>query len=136
LIDSGLDEIRCSIDGADPKTYAQIRGAPLLHKIVKNLTEFMRIQKEMGARTPRASIWMTGMKENIGELPALLRLAAQMGVPELYVQRMVYTTDTPEPPGMMDAGHGLFDDYNVEIERIIAQSEVLAADLGITFRAS
>jgi MoaA/NifB/PqqE/SkfB family radical SAM enzyme len=137
LIESGLDELRCSIDGADPKTYAQIRGAPFLHKIVKNLTEFMRIQKEMGASTPRASIWMTGMKENISELPALLRLAAQMGVPEVYVQRMVYTVDSSEPlPGMMDDGHSLFDDYNREIERIIAEAEALAAELGITFKAS
>ena len=137
LIDSGLDELRCSIDGADPKTYAAIRGAPLLHKIVKNLTEFIRIQREMGAASPRASIWMTGMKENIGELPALLRLAAKMGVPEVYVQRMVYTADTQQAaPGMMDAGHSLFDDFNDEIERVIAVSETLAVQLGITFKAS
>jgi MoaA/NifB/PqqE/SkfB family radical SAM enzyme len=137
LIDSGLDEMRCSIDGADPKTYAQIRGAPLLHKIVRNLAEFSRIQKEIEATTPRASIWMTGMKENIGELPALLRLAAQIGVPEVYVQRMVYTADSPEmPPGMMDSGHSLFDDFNDEIERIIIESEVLAAELGLIFKAS
>src|SRR5258707_2124845 len=69
LIDSVLDELRCSIDGADPKTYAAIRGAPLLHKIVKNLTQFVRIQRELDVATPRASIWMTGMKENIAELP-------------------------------------------------------------------
>src|SRR6266849_2201689 len=56
LIESGLDEIRCSIDGADPKTYAQIRGAPLLHKIVKNLIDFVRVQKEMSMTTPRPSI--------------------------------------------------------------------------------
>jgi len=137
LIDSGLDELRCSIDGADPKTYAQIRGAPLLHKIVKNLTAFIRLQHELGVTTPRASIWMTGMKENIGELPALLRLASQMGVPEVYVQRMVYTVDTAaSPPGMMDDGHSLFDDYNQEIERIIAEAEQLAQKLGITFKAS
>src|SRR5258708_566481 len=137
LIESGLDELRCSIDGADPKTYAQIRGAPLLHKIIKSLTAFMRIHKEMAASTPRASVWMTGMKENIAELPALLRLAAQMGVPEVYVQRMVYTVDTLEaPPGMLDHDHGLFDDYNAEVERIIAEAEGLAAELGITFKAS
>jgi MoaA/NifB/PqqE/SkfB family radical SAM enzyme len=137
LIESGLDELRCSIDGADPKTYALIRGAPLLHKIVKNLSEFVRVQREMGGATPRASIWMTGMKENIAELPALLRLAARIGVPEVYVQRLVYTSDTQEqPPGMMDAGHGLFDDFNAKIERIIAECEALAAELGITFKAS
>ena len=137
LIDSGLDEMRCSIDGANPKTYATIRGAPLLHKIVRNLTEFIRIQKEVGAVTPRASIWMTGMKENISELPALLRLASQMGVAEVYVQRMVYTADAKAaPPGMLDQGHSLFDDFNAEIERVIAESETLAAQLGITFKAS
>jgi radical SAM protein with 4Fe4S-binding SPASM domain len=137
LIESGLDEIRCSIDGADPKTYAQIRGAPLLHKIIKNLTEFVRLQKEMNATKPRPSIWMTGMKENIHELPELLLIAARMGVPEVYVQRMVYTLDAEAPaPGMMDAGHGLFDDFNAEIERVIAASETLATELGITFKAS
>jgi radical SAM protein with 4Fe4S-binding SPASM domain len=137
LIESGLDEMRCSIDGANPRTYAQIRGAPLLHKIVRNLTEFVRIQKEMGAGLPVVSIWMTGMKENIAELPDLLRLAAQIGVPEVYVQRMVYTADTNvPPPGMMDAGHSLFDDFDAEIDRIITQSESLAAELGLLFRAS
>ncbi len=137
LIESGLDELRCSIDGADPKTYALIRGAPLLHKIITNLTQFMRIQRETGATTPRASIWMTGMKENIAELPDLLRLAARIGIPEVYVQRMVYTTDGAEtPPGMMDSGHGLFDDYNHEVERIIALAESLAAELGLAFKAS
>ncbi|MHB8629615.1 MAG: radical SAM protein [Aggregatilineales bacterium] len=136
LIESGLDELRCSIDGADPRTYAAIRGAPLLHKIVKNLTEFMRLQTELKASSPRVSIWMTGMKENIGELPALLKLAAQMGVPEVYVQRMVYTLDVATPPGMMDSGHALFDDYNTQIERVIAEAEQLAAQLGIAFKAS
>jgi MoaA/NifB/PqqE/SkfB family radical SAM enzyme len=137
LIESGLDELRCSIDGADPRTYATIRGAPLLHKIVKNLTGFVRIQKAMDAATPRASIWMTGMKENIHELPALLRLAAQIGVPEVYVQRMVYVVDGYDPaPGMLDAGHGLFDDFNAAIERVIVEAEALAAQLGITFKAS
>ena len=29
LIEAGLDELRVSIDGANPRTYAVIRGAPL-----------------------------------------------------------------------------------------------------------
>lgn len=137
LIESGLDEMRCSIDGANPRTYAAIRGAPLLHKIVRNLTEFVGMQKALNATTPRASIWMTGMKENIGELPALLRLASQMGIEEVYVQRMVYTADAKSlPEGMLDAGHSLFDDFNAEIEQVITESETLAAQLGILFKAS
>src|SRR5258708_14483130 len=136
LIESGLDEMRCSIDGADPKTYATIRGAPLLHKIVKNLTEFTHVQHEMGAATPRASIWMTGMKENIAELPDLLRLAAKIGVPELYVQRMVYTTDTQDaPPGMMDAGHGLFDVFITELSPVLATPDPPPSQQRLPFSA-
>ncbi len=136
LIGSGLDELRCSVDGADPKTYALIRGAPLLHKIVSNLTGFMQIQREIGASTPRASLWMTGMRENVGELPDLLRLAAKMGVPEVYLQRMVYYYETPTAPGMMNTGHGLFDDFDEQVERLIVECEVLAKELGILFKAS
>jgi radical SAM protein with 4Fe4S-binding SPASM domain len=136
LLETGLDELRCSIDGADPKTYATIRGAPLLHKIVKNLSAFMRLQKDSAQVLPRVSIWMTGMKENIGELPALLSMAAQMGVPEVYLQRMVYYNDAEQAPGMLDDEHGLFVHFDDEIDALIERCETLARDLGITFQSS
>ena len=136
LLNSGLDEIRCSIDGAKPMTYATIRGAPLLHKIVGNLTKFTELQRNMGKEKPRVSIWMTGMRENIEELPDLVRLAAQMGVKEVYVQRMVYYLDNPNPPGMMDVGHALFDDFDELADRCIAEAELVAKENGINLRAS
>lgn len=37
LIAAELDELRVSIDGASPEMYAQIRGAPLLDKIIEKL---------------------------------------------------------------------------------------------------
>jgi radical SAM protein with 4Fe4S-binding SPASM domain len=136
LIESGLDEIRVSIDGADPKTYALIRGAPLFHKVVGNLKRFVEIQKELQAATPRPSLWMTGMKENIAELPAVIRLAAHIGVPEVYLQRMVYYHEADRAPGLMDAGHGLFASFDEHADRIVAESEVLAQSLGIALHAS
>ena len=69
LIASRLDDLRCSMDGADPQTYARIRGAPLLHRVVQNLTAFTQLQRELKAASPRVSIWMTGLRENIRELP-------------------------------------------------------------------
>ena len=136
LIASGLDELRCSIDGASPRTYAEIRGAPLLPKIIQNITRFTRLQRELDATTPRVSIWMTGMRENIHELPDLVRLAAQMGVGEVYVQRMVYSLDDIEAPGMMNAGHALFDDFDVRADQAVAAAEAVAAELGVRLRAS
>ena len=136
LIESGLDEMRCSIDGAKTETYAKIRGAPLLHKIVSNLTKFTELQRKMGKESPKASIWMTGMRENIEELPDLVRLANRMGVKEVYVQRMVYYLDNVNPPGLMNAGHALFDDFNEVADRCIAEAEGIAKEYGITLRSS
>ena len=137
LIESGLDELRVSIDGANPRTYAQIRGAPLFHKVLRNLKRFVEVQKELGAERPRPSMWMTGMRENIAELPDVIRLAAGIGVPEVYLQRMVYYHDqAQDAPGMLDAGHGLFAAFDAEVDRIIAEGETLAAALGVALRAS
>ena len=136
LIDSGLDELRCSIDGANPKTYARIRGAPLLDKIVQNLKRFTELQHELKADNPRVSIWMTGMRENVGELPDLVKLAAHVGVREVYLQRMVYYLDGDRAPGMTDAGHALFDDFDEQVDRIFAEAEIVARAVGVTLRAS
>jgi radical SAM protein with 4Fe4S-binding SPASM domain len=136
LIASGLDEMRCSIDGANPKTYARIRGAPLLHKIIQNLSRFTALQAELQAPAPRVSIWMTGMRENVGELPDLVRLAAHVGVREVYLQRLVYYLDGEQAPGMMDSGHALFDDFDAQVDRIVAEAETVARAVGVTLRAS
>jgi MoaA/NifB/PqqE/SkfB family radical SAM enzyme len=136
LIDAGLDELRVSIDGANPKTYARIRGAPLFHKVVSNLKRFVEIQCEMGAASPRTSLWMTGMKENIAELPEVIRLAAYMGVPEVYLQRMVYFAGAADAPGMLNEGHALFADFDAEVDGIVAESQALARTLGVSLWAS
>lgn len=136
LIEAGLDELRVSVDGADPRTYALIRGAPLFHKVVGNLKRFVEVQKEMGASRPRPSLWMTGMKENITELPAVIRLAAHLGVPEVYLQRLVYYAHTDSAPGLMDAGHGLFATFDEQVDHLVSEGEALAHSLGVALRAS
>jgi radical SAM protein with 4Fe4S-binding SPASM domain len=80
---------------------------------------------------------MTGMKENIAELPEVIRLAAHIGVREVYLQRFVYdaaaTLDTPD---MRGEGHGLFAGFDAEVERLVSESEALAQALGVKLWAS
>lgn len=136
LIASGLDELRVSIDGASPALYAQIRGAPLLDKIVENLARFTAIQRELGVEHPQLSIWMTGMRENIHELAELVRLAQRVGVRRVYMQRMVYYLDHTDAPGLMEAGHALFDDFDARADEAVSAAERVAAELGVTLQAS
>jgi len=69
-------------------------------------------------------------------LPGIVRLAARIGVPEVYLQRMTYYASETGQPGMMKGDQALFGHVDAEINRIIAESETLAAELGVGLRAS
>lgn len=137
LVRSGLDEFRCSIDGARPETYARIRGADLLHKVVAGLAGLIETQARLGARTPRVSIWCVATRENLGELPDLVRLAGWLGVPEVYLQRMTFFASEPDQQyGMARESLAIFDTALAQQEAIIAECEALSAEVGVAFRAS
>jgi MoaA/NifB/PqqE/SkfB family radical SAM enzyme len=91
LVNSKLDELRISVDSASPETYKLIRGVDGLERIFSNLEAFSLIKQEAGATTPKVSLWITGMKVNVEELPDLVRRAAHIGVGEVYLQRLVFS---------------------------------------------
>ena len=137
LVRSGLDEFRCSIDGAEPETYARIRGANLLHKVEEGLAGLMRTKARLQASSPRVSIWCVATKENLREMPDLVRTAARLGVPEVYLQRMVYFGREPEDQyGMARDELAIFGKDADYQDEIIAECEILSAELGIDFRAA
>lgn len=137
LVKSGLDQYRCSIDGAKPETYARIRGANALPKLVEGLDGLVKTRARLQAETPHISIWCVGTKENLAELPDLVRLAARLGVPELYLQRMVYFAREPEHQfGLATDDRAIFGSDHDYQEEIIAACEILSAELGLGFRAS
>jgi radical SAM protein with 4Fe4S-binding SPASM domain len=134
IIDSGLDELRISLDAASADGYEIIRNSNQFNRIVGNLRSFLKLQKKHRAVTPRLSIWFLGTKENIVEMPGLLRLAAKLGIEEIHLQRLVYFQD--------NEGYGVarrektLRDSNDETLELIHSSRLLAAQLGIRFNAS
>jgi MoaA/NifB/PqqE/SkfB family radical SAM enzyme len=137
LVNSRLDEYRCSIDGAKDETYARIRGANLLPKLKNGLEGLVRTKERLGSVTPRISIWCVATRENLEELPDLVRLAAQLGVPEVYLQRMVYFARSPdEQYGMARDEKAIFGKDSDYQEKVIENCTLLSKELGIDFRAS
>jgi radical SAM protein with 4Fe4S-binding SPASM domain len=137
LIECGLDELRCSIDAASDETYARIRGANLLPKLVAGLQGLVEKKAAAGSSTPRVSIWYVATQENLAELPGLIRLAARTGVREVYVQRLVYFARDPEKQfGMARDELAIFGKENDLEEETLQACTHLSADLGIEFRAS
>ena len=137
LLDSGLDEYRCSIDAATNETYTRIRGANLLPKLVAGLEGLVKRKESNGAKTPRISIWCVATLENLAELPDLIRLASRTGIREVYVQRLVYfARDTEKQFGMARDELAIFGQNKALEEETIAACMQLSTELGITFRAS
>ena len=103
IIDTGLDELRVSLDAADAATFLKVRGKDMFDRIVRNVGEFTALQKQIGAATPRVSLWLTGMTETIDQLGDFVRLAANIGVSAVHLQRLVFD----------DLGRGFAEHYFV-----------------------
>jgi len=133
LIDAGLDELRISLDAATAQSFALVRGRDLFARILRNVRAFTSLQSESKCATPRVSLWLTGLRETIAELPAFVRLAHELGVPEVYLQRLVYF---PEGRGLARPESALFEQLDASEQQHIRAAEALAKSLGIAFNAS
>jgi MoaA/NifB/PqqE/SkfB family radical SAM enzyme len=133
LIDTGLDELRVSLDAADAKSFLAVRGKNFFDRIVRNVQSFTALQRESGLTAPRVSLWLTGLQETIEQLPAFVRLADTMGVKEVHLQRLVFD----------EAGYGLarpesslFEQVREREGRAISEAADVADTLGIMLDAS
>jgi MoaA/NifB/PqqE/SkfB family radical SAM enzyme len=136
LVAAGLDELRISIDAVTPDLYAKLRGIDQLPRIVANLKAF--VTRHGGKSSPRVSLWLVGMQENIHQLPDFVRLGAEIGVGEVYLQRLVYFGDGTliDEGATMEARQSLYGTLAEQQVRLIVECEALAAELGIRFQAS
>jgi radical SAM protein with 4Fe4S-binding SPASM domain len=130
LLGAGLDELRISTDAAHRELYARIRGVDAFDQMVTNVAAFAQCIEQAG-RGPRLSLWLTAIRANLAELPALVQLAHRLGVGEVYVQRMVFHEN-----GLAQDEQSVFRAMRTTEEELLAQAEILAEQLDILFRAS
>ncbi len=133
LIASGLDELRVSLDAADAPTYALVRGKDFFGRIVRDVRRLTDYQKAHAALTPRVSLWLTGLKETVQQLPDFVRLSAAMGVGEVHLQRLVFDE---AGFGMARAESSLFERTQAGESAIIEEAMALGRELGVTLDAS
>jgi MoaA/NifB/PqqE/SkfB family radical SAM enzyme len=133
LIDSGLDELRVSLDAADRDTYLKVRGKDFFQRIVRDVGKFIAYQRDIDAAAPRVSLWLTGLKETVSQLPDLVRLAARMGIGEVYLQRLVFDE---AGYGMARPESSLFEQTLAAEQTAINAAQALSAELGVTLDAS
>jgi MoaA/NifB/PqqE/SkfB family radical SAM enzyme len=136
LVEAGLDELRVSIDAVTPELYHRLRGIDKLPQILANLRAFIARHREQDH--PRVSLWLVGMQENLEQLPDFVRLGAELGVPEIYLQRLVYfgTGERIADDATMVPEQSLYGTLEQRQAELIATCEELAQELGLVFAAS
>ncbi len=134
LIAAGLDELRISLDAANEKSYLAVRGKNYFKRILKNIRAFRELQEREGSERPRVSAWLTGLKETIAELPEFVKVAASVGVKEVYLQRLVFFEQ--DAIGLARPDQALYDQMNRDEATAIAEAAALAQAHGMTFSAS
>jgi MoaA/NifB/PqqE/SkfB family radical SAM enzyme len=134
LIAAGLDELRVSLDASNAKSFLAIRGVDFFDRILRNVRRFRELQVREGHERPRVSAWLTGLKETIAELPDFVRVAAEIGVKEVYLQRLVFFED--DSIGKARPDQALYERMTREEAAWIDEAAALARSLGVTFSAS
>jgi MoaA/NifB/PqqE/SkfB family radical SAM enzyme len=133
LIAAGLDELRVSLDAAEPEAFLAVRGKDMFARIVRNVRAFTALQRAEGCERPLVSLWLTGLKETIDQLPDFVRLAHRIGVTEIHLQRLVFAA---EGQGLARAKSALFEKLDGDEPKRLAEAAALAAELGVSFNAS
>src|SRR5438046_10425490 len=119
------------MDGATRETYARVRGVDAFAKIWRNIRAFIARQQEQNAGKPAVSLWFTAMKENLHELPGLIDLAYEHGIPDVYLQRLVYFER-----GLAHSQQSLFRRATREELELVHRCEQMCKERGIAFNAA
>jgi MoaA/NifB/PqqE/SkfB family radical SAM enzyme len=134
LIEAGLDELRVSLDASNAASYRAVRGKDYFNRILRNVRVFRELQQREGFDRPRVSAWLTGLKETIAELPEFVKIAAEIGVREVYLQRLVFFEQ--DSIGRARPDQALYEQMNRDEAGHLERATALAHQYGITFSAS
>jgi Fe-coproporphyrin III synthase len=93
LVRLGVERVNVSVDGADPQTYQDIRGARL-QQVSENILSFNEVKQNLNSLRPSLGIEFVAMRSNVSELKDLVKLGSQWNVSHLLVSNILpYTED-------------------------------------------
>jgi radical SAM protein with 4Fe4S-binding SPASM domain len=99
LVDAGLDWLHVSLDGSSAATYESIRDGARFDVVRRHVAGLVDVMRERAAVRPRLSLVFVAMQRNVHELPDLVRLAAEWGVPTVRVQNLSHSFSDTDPAG-------------------------------------
>ena len=140
LVAAGLEWLHVSIDGATAATYESIRDGSRFAKVERNVRGLVEVMRARGATRPRLSLVFVAMRRNLAELPGVVRLAAEWGIPTLRVQNLSHSFSDTDPAGAyreireFAETEALWQSPSAADLGVFDEARALATSLGVTLR--
>jgi radical SAM protein with 4Fe4S-binding SPASM domain len=97
LVDSGLDSMIISLDGADQETYNKYRINGNIEKVLKNVEKIVEVKTELNTKTPVIRWQFLIMKHNEDQIETVRQMAGSLGVDEFELKTLqIYTKEDIE----------------------------------------
>ncbi len=93
LVESGLDVLWVSIDGATPESYADVRLGAELPNVLDNMYRFRKIRRGGHHPRPEIGVVFVAMKRNIDDLPEVITLGKRFGAKRFMVTNVLPYTE-------------------------------------------
>ncbi len=132
IVRSGLDELRVRLPNPRFESAPGAARAGLSGDVRARLHELAAVRAREGATELRLVLRCPARRNSLTYLPALLRLAAEVGADEVYLARLVYALNR-EPVRETEA---VFGSSTPHLDEILSECEALSVELGVALRAA
>ena len=139
-VTSGLEWLHVSIDGATPETYARIRARSRLDRVLRNLELLLEARRRLGSDRPCLRMVAVVMRQNLHELPELVRLAHRWSIDSIFVQHLSHDfaesslPDQYRPMRQFVQEQTLLEEDPRRVERYFGAAREVADELGVELR--
>ena len=139
-VTSGLARLHVSVDGATAETYERIRVRSRLDKVVRGLGLLREAKDRLRSELPRVQMVSVVMRQNLHELPDLVRFAHRWGMERLWVQHLCHDFGEEGLPAhyrpMRDfvQEQTLLEEEPGRVARFFGEARAVAGELGVDLR--
>ncbi|HLJ32087.1 MAG TPA: radical SAM protein [Ktedonobacteraceae bacterium] len=139
-ISSGLDCLHISIDGATAETYERIRVRAHFDRVLGNIERLLRVRERLGSTHPTLIMVVVIMRQNLHELPDLVRLASQYAMERVFVQHLCHDFGESSLPASYQPmrefvqSETLLEDDPQRVAHYFSEARQTAQQLGIELR--
>jgi MoaA/NifB/PqqE/SkfB family radical SAM enzyme len=130
LVRAGLDFMAFSLAGASPETHNAIRVHSDLAEILPAVENLLAIKRDGGLTTPEVHIVFLMLRDNLDEVPLLLKTASLIGITDVVLIHLIHVTNEWQDR------QRVFHCEAQDEEAILRESQALASDLKIRLRVA